>query len=277
MLIIPPNYTPITLLISGIIFFLYFSSRTKKIRKTINSLIIILIATMIGIPIQAWCFYDSISLNSGTANIDSLDIELNPSEVHQISNVPNWYSASDMVWVISSNPNNVTFYLLEESKPGERISEVSMNTTYFFFKLPYRITDTLQIANWTICLENPSDDESTYFEAQSVMPADGESFALWSVYLPYALPFVTLICMYMYIPMIIAYQSEIAQKIRLENKALLALTLLLLGIYLYLSSPLMSSGVSILYGIPIAPLIVDMLFGYFLLSKRQKLKQVENI
>ncbi|MHA2423528.1 MAG: hypothetical protein ACXAEF_02000, partial [Candidatus Thorarchaeota archaeon] len=217
------------------------------------------------------------SLNSGTSTIESLDIDIGPGDVHQISNVHNWYSASTQAWYVSSYPHNVTFYLLEESRSGEKVLETCLNTSYFYFRLPYRITDTLQIASWTICLENPYDNETIHFEALNLWIEDAEILALWSVHLPYVLPSSVLICMYMYIPMIIAYQGEGNLKKILGNKVLFALTLMLVGIYLFFASPFIFAGSIMLYRIPIIPLIVDMVLGYSLLSKRQKLRQVENI
>ncbi|MFW9848840.1 MAG: hypothetical protein ACFFF4_06850 [Candidatus Thorarchaeota archaeon] len=272
-MILIPNYGWITLLISGIIFYVYSNPKFKRITKTRNSMILILIATMIGLSIQVWFVHDINSLNSGSADLEYLSIDLGPNEVHQIANVPNWYSAAYLGWGISSDPNNVTFYLLEEHRPGERILETRLNRSYFYFRLPYRITNTLQTANWTICLENPSDNETTHFEAYMEWLEDNDILARFSVYLPYVLPLAVLVCMYLYIPVILFYQGENSFKQPLEKGGLIVLSMMLVGVYLYLANPLLVY--LLLYQIPLFPVIITV--SYFFIERRRWKQHLEDL
>ena len=255
-MLVLPNYSWFVWIITIIIFGVYFNPWTKQIRHPRNSLLLIIIATSVAIPIQAYFLYDMTAYDSGSTNLQNISANtmLSPGETYTIPSASNWYTVAAVFLYVSNESQEIVFYMVDENIPDQRFDETILNETYFAFTLPYMYTGPLLIANWSICFANPSENETLHLQYQSIWMEDNMLLAQWRVYHPYTAPYVALLCLWLYVPLALTVLGEISFKKPERNRSLLFMAISLAIVSTGLALPYM--GNILFFGLPLTLMVV---------------------
>jgi hypothetical protein len=241
------------------------------------------VTTSLANPLQVWYNYDLAAYNTGSTYLSNLYVNasLLPGEKYEIHHVSNWYAERGALLEISNESQGIVFYLVDENIRSSRFNEIRLNESmfggdypysWFGFKLPYYRTSLFQIANWTVCFTNPLANETIPLRGRGIWVEDSGNLARWRVYLPRTPPFVALLCLWIFVPLILMATDSINTHQLSQNLRLLIPALFLAVIYLFLSLPFISSIIFfemyLVFPLPIVSLIL-----YYVINKREDTTQ----
>lgn len=147
------------------------NARTGWVKNRSTRRRVLLVCTSTLLVIQAGLAYDLLSYYQGEIGYEGPmmgfpvygnHFNILPGESCKIGRLSNWFTAGNLYVRIRSSDNNVTFFVTDENIPQIRHEEGNYSDCELLFVLPYRFSRPFVVANWTVNLYNPSQNESIF-------------------------------------------------------------------------------------------------------------------
>jgi len=135
---------------------------TKKRR---SRTLVLAVCTSALLALQAGLVYDLHSYYQGEIYGPSWgeSVDLLPGGTYQTKSLSNWYTAEYLDLQLRDWSGNVSFYIVDENIPQNKYEQRDCSQyCRFIFRLPYLYSYAFVVANWTVSLYNPSQNESIH-------------------------------------------------------------------------------------------------------------------
>ncbi len=178
-----------------------FNVGTGWATKRKSRRLVLAVCTSALLTLQAGLAYDLQSYYQGEiyGPFWGESVDLPPGETYHSKSLSNWYTVRDLDLQLRDWSGNVTFYITDENIPQNKYEQGNYSQyCRFSLRLPYRYSYAFVVANWTINLYNPSQNESIYgFIGINVFITDGY-FPMRAVLMCHGLPLIAILTLWVY-------------------------------------------------------------------------------
>ena len=179
----------------------FFNVRTGWATKRKSRTLVLTVCTSALLVLQVGLVYDLQSYYQGEIHWWDESVDLPPGGTYHSKSLSNWYTVENLDLELWDWSDNVTFYIADENIPQNKFEQgnYSQDCT-LSLKLPYRYSYAFVVANWTIGLHNPSQNESIHGFIGNLFPviADGYFGVVRAVVIFHAWPLTAILTLWEY-------------------------------------------------------------------------------
>ncbi|RDE17005.1 MAG: hypothetical protein C4K49_03905 [Candidatus Thorarchaeota archaeon] len=142
-----------------------FNVRTGWTANRRSRTLVLTVCTSALLVLQAGLVYDLQSYYQGEINRTGWEesVDLPPEGTYHSKSLSNWYTVENLYLELFDWSGNVTFYIVDENIPQNKFEQGNCSHACVLnLRLPYRYSYAFVVANWTIGLYNPSQNESIH-------------------------------------------------------------------------------------------------------------------
>ena len=178
-----------------------FNVRTGWTADRRSRTLVLTVCTSALLVLQAGLVYDLQSYYQGgiygTGWEESVDIP--PEGTYHSRSLSNWYTVENLYLELFDWSGNVTFYIVDENIPQNKFEQGNCSHACVLnLRLPYRYSYAFVVANWTIGIHNPSQNESIHgFIGIFIFITEGP-FSVRQVVLYHGWPLVAILTLWVY-------------------------------------------------------------------------------
>jgi len=196
-----PIVFALLLIFSEIVVLSLFNVWTGWATKRRSRTLVLTVCTSALLALQVGLVYDLQSYYQGEIHWWEESVDLPPGGTYHSKSLSNWYTVENLDLELRDWSDNITFYIADENIPQNKFEQGNYpQDCELHFRLPYRYSYAFVVANWTIGLYNPSQNESIhgFISNLFVMIADGHFGVVRAVVMFHAWPLVAILTLWVY-------------------------------------------------------------------------------